>query len=183
MNKKEVLELISFINKNYHNYFDNKKIDGIVEEWYKDLCQYDFEDVKEQTKELMSKSDFQMKPPTLYHIISRCQKKYEKVDYSRITYFCDNCNKIFKDYDELLEHRTKENSMEYIIRETKKWFNKDLDKDQLFKMEEKEFEERYNKLLHYIYENTTDEEEKTRIGYIFNPPGQEEALAFLNKDK
>ena len=57
---------------------------------------------------------------------------------------------------------------------------KDLDKKMLFSMCEEEFRARYNKLLHFIYEHTSNAEEKIRIGYIFNPPNREEAKRFLN---
>lgn len=181
MNKTQTLELIEFINNNYKNYFSDKQINEMLDEWAKELSQYDYEDIKEELKECMSKSEFQMKPPTLYHLTSKCKKKHEKIDYKEIVYYCDLCGKPFNDIDKMMEHRTRESSVNYVIFQTRKWFNKELNKAELYAMEETEFRQRYDKLLHYIYEHTTDEEEKIRIGYIFNPPGQKEAQAFLNK--
>ena len=50
-------------------------------------------------------------------------------------------------------------------------------------MSEEEFNERYNKLLYYIYEHTENESERTRIGFIFNPPSKEKAKDFLENSR
>ena len=49
-------------------------------------------------------------------------------------------------------------------------------------MPEDEFDEKYKIILRKVQSLTTDEMEKRRIEYIFNPPNQEEAKDFLDKD-
>ena len=62
-----------------------------------------------------------------------------------------------------------------------KWFNKDVNKKELYELEENEFQKRYDDLLKYIMEHTTDEKEKQRIGFIFNPPTPEEVAKYFSK--
>lgn len=181
MNKEQIKEILSIIKSNYSNFITENNKKEVFETWGTELSQYDYDDIKEALIECMSRSEFQMKPPTLYHITSKCKKKHEKIDFSEITYYCDLCGKQFNNLDDMADHRVRENSVNYVIMQTRKWFNKELNKAELYAMEETEFRQRYDKLLHYIYEHTTDEEERIRIGYIFNPPNQQEAQAFLNK--
>ena len=50
-------------------------------------------------------------------------------------------------------------------------------------MKEIDFEEYYNTILKYVMNHTTDASEKTRIGFIFNPPSEEKAKEFLSKER
>ena len=182
MNKSQTIEIINIINNNYKNFFDESRLDSIIKEWSIELSQYDYDDIKEALIECMSRSEFQMKPPTLYHLTSKCKKKHDKIDYNEIVYYCDLCGKPFNDMDELYKHRERENSVDYVIRQYKRWFDKDINKSELYAMEEKEFRLKYVKLLKYIQEHTNDDNEKRIIGYIFNPPNIQEAQKFINKN-
>ena len=110
------------------------------------------------------------------------QRKYEKIDYKEQNVRCQRCNKIVKE-SEYDAHFDRCSSIDYVIRESKKWFRKELTRKFLWEMSDEEFNERYNKLLHYIYEHTQNESEKTRIGFIFNPPSREKAMSFLGGNK
>lgn len=180
MTKEQVKELLNILNNNYNNFINENNYESILTTWLNELCQYDYNDVLERTKELLSKSEFQMKQPTLYHIVAPLTKVNDKVDFTKMVFYCPRCKKAFNDEIIMDKHTDRCRSIDYVIRETKKWFNKDITRKELFQMNEKEFEERYDKLLRYIMEHTTNEEEKIRISYIFNPPSQEETKKFLN---
>lgn len=181
MTKEQVKELLNILNNNYNNFLNENNYESILTTWLNELCQYDNDEVIERTKELLSKSEFQMKQPTLYHIVAPLTKVNDKVDFTKVVVYCDRCRRAFNKYEDLLQHQDKCSAIDYVIRETKKWFNKDITRRELFQMKDDEFEERYNKLLNYIMNHTTDEDEKKRISFIFNPPTQEEAIQFLNK--
>ena len=186
MNKEEVKEILMILKINYPNIINESNIAQMLDTWTTELSQYDRNDVRDRIKDLLSKQEYQMKPPTLYHIIATLKKKNEKINWEEMVYFCDNCKRPFNSYDEMMKHRARENSIRYIERETKKWYNKELtdtEKAKLYQMEEKTFQEGYNRLLKHIQENTTDEEEKIRIEYIFNPPNEIEALEFINRSR
>ena len=180
MNKEQVKEILTMLSNNYNNFLDENNYESILTSWLNELCQYDYDEVLERTKELLSKSEFQMKQPTLYHRIAPLKKKNEQVDFTKMVFYCPRCKKAFNDEKIMDKHTDKCRSVDYVIRETKKWFKKEITRKELFQMDEKEFDERYNKLLKYIMEHTTDENEKTRISYIFNPPTEEEAKKFLS---
>lgn len=181
MNRNEVIALMDIISDNYPNYFQRDKLNGTINTWLSELCQYDKDEVMERLKELLADSKFQMKPPTLYHITLGLTPLHERVDFTKGTFYCPRCNRPFNYEPEMKTHWDRCRSVDYIIRETKKWFKKDIKRRQLFDMSDEEFNATYDRLLHYIYEHTTDTSEKTRIGYIFNPPSMEEAQCFLRK--
>ena len=184
MNKEQTKALLRLIDTNYSNFINEKNMKDMIDTWASELSQYSYKDVEERIKELLAKSEFQMKPPTLYHITSNLKKIHEKIDWSETVFFCNNCHRPFNSMEELENHRERCNSVEYICNQWKKWYGKELTKADirtLYEMEEISFRERYNKLLHYIHEHTHDENEKTIIGYIFNPPTQETAQEFINK--
>ena len=183
MNREQVKKILDILKLNYPNYINDNNKGSMLEEWCKELEEYSFEDTIERIKQVMCEEKYQMKPPTLYYITNGLIKLKNKIDYSENVYYCDNCHRPFNDLNEMMEHRARENSIEYIIRESKKWFNKTFDKEgieRLYDMAEEEFKQRYYKLLHYIYENTKDEFEKQRINCIFNPPTIEKAKEILN---
>ena len=172
MNKIEVKEILDYLENNYVNF---KVTQDMFNMWLDELQQYDKEDVMNKLKQMIGTGTYRVQPPVLVSITNGLQKTSNKIDWTKIVTFCPKCNKAFQCDEnmysqEYVNHRGKCNSIEYVIRQTKKWFNKDLTRGELWAMPEKEFNERYDKLLHYIYENTEDETERTFIGYVFNPP-------------
>lgn len=177
MTKQEVNNILEYISLNYPSFEVN---DSLFNMWLDELQQYDFVDVFNRLRDLIMSGRYEIKPPTLLYLINGLQKTSGKVDWTKGVIFCERCHKAFN-YDatkplpnEIKEHRDKCRSIDYVIKQTKKWFNKDLTRGELWGMSEEEFNQRYNKLLDYIHKHTDDEEEKTRIGYIFNPPNEEE---------
>ena len=183
MNREQVKKVLDILKLNYPNYINENNKAFMLEEWCKELNEYSFDDTIERIKQVMSEERYQMKPPTLYYITNGMIKLKNKIDYNEDVHYCDNCHRPFNDLNQMMEHRARENSIEYIIRESKKWFNKTFDKegiDNLYEMSEEEFDTRYKKLLKYIYDHTDNEFEKQRIGCIFNPPEPEEAKKIMN---
>ena len=172
MNKIQVKQVLDYLEINYKDFRVSKEM---FEMWLDELQQYDYEDVITKLKELMSSGHYISTPPHLVTITNGLAKIDKKIDWSKTVVLCKNCNKGFNVDDngfsqELKDHEERCNSINYVIRQSKKWFNKDLTRGELWSMSREEFDERYDKLLHYIYEHTDNETEKTIIGYIFNPP-------------
>lgn len=176
MNRDEVTELLNYINLNYP-YF---KVDSeVVSAWLNELQMYDVEDVKRNLKELMAEDLYSKNPPLLSRIIRGLTPKNEKLDFTKSVIFCPRCHKGFNSHEEEDEHFGKCSRVDYVIRETRKWFKKELTRKELFAMPDEEFQERYKKLLWWIHDHTEDEREKTRIEFIFNPPSKEKAKSFI----
>lgn len=175
MTKDDVLNLLEFIALNYPNFNVSEKI---IDAWLNELQQYDLKDVKENLKSFMADEYYQKEPPKLSLLIKNLTKKHEKIDLDSVETLCHICHKPLS-LDKYEDHIDRCLDVNYVIQQSKKWFNKDLTRKELFDMPQDEFKERYDKLLNYIFQNTSDESERTRMGFIFNPPSKERAKSFL----
>lgn len=62
--------------------------------------------------------------------------------------------------EEFENHFNRCSSVDYLNRRNIDYFNKSIDKEKYMNMEQRDFEEKYNKMCYYIYENTKDQREK-----------------------
>ena len=176
MGKEETKELIKLIKYNYPSL---EVKEGMISMWAQIMSEYEFDDVKHSLEVYMADDRFQKQPPTAYLLVKGLPKIGDRIDFTKDTFYCRHCGKAFNDLDEHDRHFEKCSSIQYLIRENKKWFNRIIDRRSLWQLSDDEFEERYNKMLKYIMEHTTDDREKQRIKYIFNPPSEQEAKEFL----
>lgn len=172
----EVIDLLDYMNSAYPNF--DVQDDSKVLAWVDILQPYDKEDVKIALDNAMAEKQFQYNPPQAQYIVKDLIKKYEKVDYSKQVIYCQNCGRPLNQ-PEYKKHFERCNSVEYIVKNAKKWLNKDLSKKRLFEMSEDEFNKGYDKLLHFIYDHTANQMEKEIIGNIFNPPSAERAKKIM----
>ena len=179
MNKEQTKQLLKLIK---YNYPDFEMKEGMASMWASIMCKYSYEDVKRKLEEHMAEDRFQKQPPTAYLLVKGLPKVKDRIDFTKDTIFCRFCNKAFNDKEEHDKHYDKCSSIEYLIRENKKWFNRIIDRKFLWQLSDEEFEDRYNKMLKYIMEHTNDENERKRISFIFNPPSEQEAREFLGNN-
>lgn len=178
MNNEQVKEIILYLKNSYSNY-DFKK--ELVDYWKQELSQYDYEDVKNKLKELMSEDRYAYQPPLLEALTRGITKKHNKVDFNELVYFCMFCRRPFNDRNEFEEHQDRCRSIKYIERQYKRFnWGEVRNKAEMYNMSEEEFDEKYKIILRKVQNATTDEMEKRRIEFIFNPPSQEKAKEFLN---
>lgn len=175
MNKEQVNEMLSQLSMQYQNF---KITDELFDMWFDELQQYDFNDVIDRLKHLVSTGRYNYNPPPLIMIIDGLTKKHHKLDWKKNVVLCHFCNKGFnvdeKGYSaELKEHEDRCRSINYVIRQMKKWYGVTITRGELWALPKEEFDAKYDKLLHYIYEHTDNPVEKDVIGYIFNPPNEE----------
>jgi len=178
MKKEETKELLKLIKYNYPS-FDVKE--GMVTMWSQIMSEYSYDDVKHALEVYMADDRFQKQPPTAYLLVKGLPKVRDRIDFTKDTFYCRHCGKAFNDMEEHDKHFDKCSSIQYLIRENKKWFNRIIDRKFLWQLSDEEFEERYNKMLKFIMEHTKDEHERQRIKYYFNKPSEEEAKEFLSK--
>ena len=181
MNKSQALEILNYLDDNYKDF---ELTEEKINYWCEQLSQYDYEDISNRLKELMSEERYSYQPPFLEAITRGITKKYNKVDFSKLVYFCRICKKAFNDKEELDIHEDRCSSIKYIKNQYKRFHWPSLTGTQIrdmYNMSEEEFDEKYKIILKKVQSLTTDEMEKTRIEFIFNPPSQEKAKEFLNK--
>lgn len=181
MNKEQIKEIIMYIKNSYSNYEFKKEM---IEYWEQELSQYEYEDINNRLKELMSEERYAYQPPLLEAITKGITKKHNKVDFSQLTYFCRFCGRPFNDKNELDLHEDRCSSIRYIKSQYKRFRWPELSGTQIkemYEMSEEEFDTKYKIILRKVQNLTNDEMEKQRIEFIFNPPSQEQARKFLNE--
>lgn len=176
MNKEEVTELLEFLEISYPN-FEIKE--GMTDAWLNELQMYDCNDVKKNLARLMSDEYYQKTPPLVNMIIKNLTKVNEKIDYSKLVYFCPICRRKYNDKELLDEHFDRCSSVKYIVHQYERFKLGKVNKKELYEMAKDEFDTRYKKLLKKIQQLTTNENEKSVISFIFNPPRNENARQFL----
>lgn len=179
MSREEVLDLLDTISVSYKNFVQDT--DLLLKIWEEVLYQYDGGEVKRKLHEYMALEQFQYQPPTVDYLVSGLTKICDKVDYTKQVVYCHLCKRPFNDIEQLKKHTERCLSVRYIVRQCKKMFNKEVNKRELYEMNQEEFDKRYEDLLKKIQATTTDEREKIRIGFIFNPPQTEVAKNYLNQ--
>ncbi len=174
----ETIDLLDYINSCYPN-FDTKD-EAKINSWADILQPYDKDEVKRALNDAMGEDKFQYNPPQVQYLIRNLIAKYDKVDYSKLVIYCPICGRPLNqnDYE---KHFDRCSSVEYVIRETKKWYGKDLSKRKLFEMTDDDFKIEYLKLLSFIKKNTTNLDEKLRIEFVFNSPNEEETKKYFEK--
>ena len=169
--------MLLIIDNNYPNQIKNAEV--TVDSWFEILQQYDPDEVLQELKTIMADSRYQMKMPTCYYLVKNLKPIKDKINWNETVFYCDVCNKAFNNLEVQKKHRERCSSIRYIASQYKKWFYKEVDKKELYNMPSEEFDKKYNELLKFLMNKTTDEKEKTRINFIFNVPTPETAKEFL----
>lgn len=181
MQKEEVYNLVRIVDMSYKGFIKN--IEETTESWYKVLKDYRYKDIQDRLDKLMAMEQFQYQPPTLPYLVKEIPSISEENRRNSFYYTCNICTRKFKSKEEYEKHFSRCSSVRYVIKQSKKWFNQDLEKNkrELYLMSEEEFNERYRKLIIHIQQNTKDEVEKKCIEHILNPPSPEIAKKFINR--
>ncbi len=161
MTIKEVNQFMERIKNIYqHFYIDDYKI----EEWYKKLKDYNYEEVNQKLEEHMSSEKYGMELPQINFITRYLVKEKDKGKYksSTVKVFCNICNKKIW-LDEFNKHFSRCSSVEYLNNQSKKMFNKEIDKEKYRNMPEQDFNKIYNNVLIKVLETSKDKEEIDRI--------------------
>ncbi len=175
MSRQELLELLKLIEISYP-FFKNSE--DIEKAWFKVMHNFSYEDVKKNLDIAMGEDRFQKEPPQAYYLVQGLTPVSKKISLENVIVYCPICKRALNQNEET-QHRERCLSIRYLVNQYKKWTGNELDKRTLWEMSEEEFQEKYDRFLHYIYEHTANESEKMRIGFIFNPPRKEIAKKVL----
>lgn len=161
---KNLLEECCGLYSSHRTMYQDPKVS---KEWFTTLKNYDKKDIY-SALERHKEGSYSRMPIVLSDLIRNLPtiKIKEQNDYEKFSVYCKNCGRIIP-YTESDKHEERCRSVEYIIAQYKKWFNKEITSSYLWSLPDYEFEEKYNQLLKYIYNNTTNESEKTYIGNFF----------------
>ena len=110
-------------------------------EWYRILKDYDYRDVVENLEKWFSDSENRFYLPDVYILINGIYKIEEKNRPMEFRLMCRHCKKWFS-HNDLKIHEDRCGSIEYIIENYKRFFNRDLSKEILWNLNKEEFEQK-----------------------------------------
>lgn len=181
MKKTEVYDLVRLVEENYKAFVKDEE--ELTNSWYKTLQHYTFEEIEYRLTSLMALEQFQYQPPTLPYLVKDIPTIEEKEQRKSYPISCNICKRRFQDAKEYEQHFSRCSSIRYLLRQAKKYLNRDLenDKNKFYWMSDEEFNNYYRKMILIVHDYTTNEYEKKCIEHILNPPSKEEAMQFLNE--
>ena len=163
MERKDVQTILKRIKTNYSDFVLD---DYTTSEWYKELKDYDLEDVMDKLEQHFRSEQYGSQPPKVYFLTKYLVKTKDKNKNENIKVYCPICKGIV-DLKEFNEHYDRCLSVEYLNDNNIKYFQKEVDKEKYRQMGEQEFRIKYNKFCEYILENTKSEEEKENLYRYF----------------
>jgi hypothetical protein len=159
MDTEQVKEFLKRIDMNYQtNWSEDKEI---ILEWYRDLKDYSIADVNKSFNNYM-KSTYSNIPPKRWAILNNIKTIEEKDRLQHIHTFCQLCRKKVDMY-EYDKHYGRCLDIDYLIRNGKKFLNKNWEKEQFYKLSDIDLQDKVLKMQKLVYENTTNKKEKAML--------------------
>ena len=159
MTVQETNKFLTRIKQHYQDFIiDDQKI----EEWFKELKDYNYDDVNKKLDEHLRNEQYGNQIPKVYFITKHLTKEKDKQKVENFLVRCSICGKVIK-YSEFQTHMDRCNSVEFINLQSKKLFGKEIDKQRYREMPFEEFDKIYNKLLERILQTSKNKDEIERI--------------------
>ncbi len=176
MTRQEHLELLNEMEM-FYPFFKNSL--EREEVWYKVMYKYDFKEVMRNLEIAMANEKYQKEPPTAYYLVQDLIPTDEKVDFNKLVIFCPICKRAINQREEQ-KHTDKCRSVEYLSKQYEKHFGKVIEKKDLWKMSDEEFDKKYLESIKRIKDKITNEREKAMLEFVLNSPSQETTREFLS---
>lgn len=156
MEKTKTVEIMTRIKQHYQEFIID---DYKIEEWHKELLNYDFEDVNEQLDKHLRSEQYGSFIPKLYFLTKYLKTVDEKNTNKQYFFRCSECGKItcLNDFD---SHMDKCNSINYLIKVSKKYYGKEVTREQLEKLSNEEFQRKYWQIVENIDKDQLDLRQK-----------------------
>ena len=153
MELKDVKTILNRIKVNYPTFVND---DYTRSEWYNELKDYSLNDVMEKLEQHFRSEQYVNSIPKVYFLTKYLKKEKEKGINKKYVISCSICGKHITN-DEMEEHYKRCNSIDYLIRNSKKYFNKQLNREKLEQADEETFRNYYwnfcKKLLPLVNDN------------------------------
>lgn len=159
MTLDEVIEFLKRIDINYQTSLSEDK--DIVKEWFIDLKKYQGTDVNESLNNYM-KSNYSNVIPKRWAILSSIKTIEEKDRLKTLNTICPFCKNKINMY-EYEKHYGRCLDIDFLIRNSEKYLNKKLDKENINKLSKIDLEDKVIKMQKIVYDKTTNKSEKSMI--------------------
>ena len=155
MNKAEVRNLLKKIQSNYPSFLVSE---DKLEEWHKELKDYDCEDVLNKVDEHLRSEKYGRQEPRVYLLTKGLVKTKNKAKRKGIKIRCNICGEVVL-LNEFDNHFDRCSSVKYLNDQNLKYFGKEIDKEKYMNMNDKEFDYKYDKFCEYVLTNSNNDEE------------------------
>ena len=159
MERKDVSIIMKRIKSHYQEFIVD---DFKLEEWYRELKDYSLDDVMEKLDLHLKSEQYGNQIPKVYFLTKYLTKESEKNKKIQINVNCQLCGKKVS-LDEYDKHYDRCSSIDYLNRQSIKYFDKEIDKEKYYLIEDDIFNEKYDKVLNYVLNHTNNPDE---INYI-----------------
>ena len=179
MTKTETINFMERIKSHYQDFIvDDFKVD----EWHRELAQYDLKDVNQKLDEHLKSSEFGEYIPKLFFLTKYLIPSKDKGKIKHYVVKCQLCNCDISDTEHDI-HYKRCCSANTIVRDLKRYFNLTVDYQQLMLMKEIDFERAYQRYLTKMLESDKLEAFiKKIIMRCLYPNESSETLADMLKD-
>lgn len=143
MTIKETNEFMERIKSHYQEFVID---DFKIKEWYKELKNYDYEDINNKLEEHLKSEVYGEQIPKLYFLTKYLTPSKDKGKIFRYSTECTVCGKQIED-EEFDNHFSRCSSASAIVRDLKRYYNLDIDYEELMNMNNEMFERTYIKYL------------------------------------
>lgn len=156
MELKDVKIILNRIKVNYPTFVND---DYTRSEWYRELKDYSLDDVMEKLEQHFRSEQYGNQIPKVYFLTKYLTKEQDKTKKLIGSKQCNVCHK-FIGIDDFETHFDRCSSVDYLNRRSIDYFEKPIDKEKYMNMEQRLFDEKYNKMCYYIFEHTKDQRER-----------------------
>lgn len=161
MTIEQTRDFMERIKQHYQEFtIDNPRI----EEWHRELRKYAYDDVDKKLDEHLKSEQFGNQIPKLFFLTKYLTPEKDKIKNKgeSLLVRCTICGKIVK-YTNFQNHIDRCNSVDYLNIQSKRLFDKEIDKDKYRNMSDEDFDKVYNRVLEKILEISKDKDEIDRI--------------------
>lgn len=133
-----------------------------IEEWTKILEPYDYQDVDKKLDEYFKESNNFGQYPDPYYLIRNLTTISEKEKYREVTIICQICGEKVS-HGAYEKHFDRCSSIDYICNMSERFYNKKLDKKELYQMQSDKFDKAYWNFCENLFNKMPDGLEKRAL--------------------
>lgn len=149
MERKDVTTILKRIKSNYSEFILD---DYTISEWYRELKDYDIDDVMRKLEDHFRNEQYGKYPPKVYFLTKYLTKTKEKHEKENLILTCPICGRQFEE-EKFDKHYGRCSSIEYIVKANKEYFDKDINKEDLYNISDEVFDKAYYMFCKRVYES------------------------------
>lgn len=130
--------------------------------WHEVLEPYDYDDVDKKLNDYFMDGDNVGRIPDIHYIVKYLKNHKEKKETTGIIIRCPLCQKELQ-YSMFDYHYERCSSVEYICKNSERYFLQRIDKNKLFQMNKEQFDRKYLEFISALKDKIEDKNEKNNL--------------------